>query len=168
MRAPLACYSEKYPWACSPPERMKITYEVAPAKAGAHCGSVERWIPAFAGMTSRGVILGGAPCDAESRSALKMLRARFLAEFTLSTQSEIPSLRSGQALRCAQDDSEGLGMTVRKRLSQRLVGRESICRRLRPWPLQVLRPRRTIAALNRTARRSFHCEQESRPLSQLL
>jgi len=39
-------------------------------------------------------------------------RARFLAEFTLSTQSEIPSLRSGQALRCAQDDSEGLGMTV--------------------------------------------------------
>jgi hypothetical protein len=34
-----------------------------------------------------------------------------LAEFTLSTQSEIPSLRSGQALRFAQDDSEGLGMT---------------------------------------------------------
>ena len=32
-------------------------------------------------------------------------RARFLAEFTLSTQSEI--------LRFAQDDSEGLGMTTR-------------------------------------------------------
>jgi len=31
-------------------------------------------------------------------------RARFLAEFTLSTQSEI--------LRCAQDDTEGLGMTA--------------------------------------------------------
>jgi hypothetical protein len=31
-------------------------------------------------------------------------RARFLAEFTLSTQSEI--------LRFAQDDSEGLGMTL--------------------------------------------------------
>jgi len=28
--------------------------------------------------------------------------AGFLAEFTLSTQSEIPSLRSGQALRFAQ------------------------------------------------------------------
>jgi hypothetical protein len=39
-------------------------------------------------------------------------RARFLAEFTLSTQSEIPSLRSGRALRFAQDDSEGLGMTL--------------------------------------------------------
>jgi hypothetical protein len=57
-------------------------------------------------------------------------RTRFLAEFTLSTQNEIPSLRSGQALRGvyperqseilrsaqndkrrAQDDSEGLGMT---------------------------------------------------------
>ncbi|SPE25128.1 hypothetical protein SBA2_250048 [Acidobacteriia bacterium SbA2] len=60
----------------------------------------------------------------------KQNRARFLAEFTQSTQSEIPSLRSGQALRGvyaerqseilrsaqndkrrAQDDSEGLGMT---------------------------------------------------------
>jgi hypothetical protein len=39
------------------------------------------------------------------------IRARFLAEFTLGTQSEIPSLRSGQALRFAQDDSEGLGKT---------------------------------------------------------
>ena len=69
--------------------------------------------------------------DEESRSALKILRARFLAEFTLSAQSETPSLRSGQALRGvyperqseilrsaqndkrrAQDDSEGLGMTA--------------------------------------------------------
>ena len=32
------------------------------------------------------------------------IRARFLAEFTLSGQSEI--------LRCAQDDSDGLVMTV--------------------------------------------------------
>ena len=57
---------------------------------------------------------GGAG-DEESRTALKILRARFLAEFTLSTQSEIPSLRSGRALRFAQDDSEGLGMTVLRR-----------------------------------------------------
>jgi len=47
-------------------------------------------------------------------------RARFLAEFTLSTQSEIPSLRSGQALRCAQDDSEGLGMTSNFKAAKRL------------------------------------------------
>jgi hypothetical protein len=33
-----------------------------------------------------------------------LIGARFLAEFTLSGQSEI--------LRCAQDDSEGLGMTT--------------------------------------------------------
>ena len=59
---------------------------------------------------------GGAG-DEESRTALKILRARFLAEFTLSTQSEIPSLRSGRALRFAQDDSEGLGMTLRRRFS---------------------------------------------------
>jgi len=75
----------------------------------------------------------GAVGDEESRAALRMLRARFLAEFTLSTQTEIPSLRSGQALRGvyperqseilrsaqndkrrAQDDSEGLGMTALK------------------------------------------------------
>jgi hypothetical protein len=45
--------------------------------------------------------------DEESRTALKILRARFLAEFTLSGQSEIllPRLRD-------QDDSEGLGMTA--------------------------------------------------------
>jgi hypothetical protein len=35
---------------------------------------------------------------------LRQTRARFLAKFTLSTQSEI--------LRFAQDDSEGLGMTA--------------------------------------------------------
>ena len=46
--------------------------------------------------------------DEESRSGWAHrwppVRARFLAEFTLSGQSEI--------LRCAQDDSEGLGMTL--------------------------------------------------------
>jgi hypothetical protein len=57
----------------------------------------------------------GAVGDEESRPALRILRARFLAEFTLSTQSEIPPLRSGQALRFAQDDSEGLGVTALKR-----------------------------------------------------
>ncbi len=41
--------------------------------------------------------------DEESRTAF-VFRARFLAEFALSTQSEI--------LRFAQDDSEGLGMTA--------------------------------------------------------
>ena len=41
--------------------------------------------------------------DEESCTAKTSFRARFLAEFTLSDQSEI--------LRCAQDDSEGLGMT---------------------------------------------------------
>jgi hypothetical protein len=40
----------------------------------------------------------GGPGAIEERT-----RARFLAEFTLSGQCEI--------LRCAQDDSEGLGMT---------------------------------------------------------
>jgi len=51
---------------------------------------------------------GISPCAGSDD--LPKIRARFLAEFTLSAQSEIPSLRSGQALRCAQDDSEGLGM----------------------------------------------------------
>ena len=37
---------------------MKI--RVVPAKAGTHGGWGERWIPAFAGMTSPGVIFGGA------------------------------------------------------------------------------------------------------------
>jgi len=37
------------------------------------------------------------------RSEDEKIRARFFAEFTVSTQSEI--------LRCAQDDSEGLRMT---------------------------------------------------------
>ena len=46
----------------------------------------------------------GAAGDEESRIALKILRARFLAEFILSGQSEI--------LRFAQNDSEGLGMTA--------------------------------------------------------
>ena len=51
----------------------------------------------------------GATGDEESRTALKTFRARFLAEFTLRTQSEF--------LRFAQDDSEGLRMTVSRRFS---------------------------------------------------
>ena len=47
----------------------------------------------------------GAAGDEESRpDQIGVSRERFLAEFTLSGQSEI--------LRCAQDDSEGLGMTM--------------------------------------------------------
>jgi len=53
---------------------------------------------------SIGLSFRGAAGDEESRTALTTFRARFLAEFTLSAQSEI--------LRFAQDDSEGLGMTV--------------------------------------------------------
>ena len=58
---------------------------------------------------SFGVSFRGAAGDEESRIVLKTLRARFLAEFTLSGQSEIllPRLRD-------QDDSEGLGMTAWK------------------------------------------------------
>jgi len=71
--------------------------------------------PFFSPMDSRfrgnDVAFGGVAGDEESRSVLKILRATFLAEFTLSTQSEI--------LRFAQDDSEGLGMTVRSRFSHR-------------------------------------------------
>jgi hypothetical protein len=65
-----------------------------------------------------GVIFGKASGDEESRSALKMLRARFLAAFTLSTQSEI--------LRCAQDDSEGLGMTVQRMFAHRARSRTEL------------------------------------------
>jgi len=73
----------------------------------------------------------GAGGEEESRTALKTSKARLLAEFTPSAQSEIPSVRSGQArrgvyperqseiLRSAQndkrrarDESEGLGMTA--------------------------------------------------------
>jgi hypothetical protein len=52
--------------------------------------------------------------------------ARFLAEFTRSTQSEI--------LRCAQDDSEGLGMT---RIFKTRMGERAPCSLLRhkqEWP----------------------------------
>jgi hypothetical protein len=35
---------------------MKITHVVAPAKAGVHFQFGTQWIPAFAGMTSPGVI----------------------------------------------------------------------------------------------------------------
>jgi hypothetical protein len=61
--------------------------------------------------------------DEESRIALKTLRARFLAEFTLSGQSEI--------LRCAQDDSEGLGMTAWKGFPA--------ARSTTTWPLSAYR-----------------------------
>jgi hypothetical protein len=46
----------------------------------------------------------GAEGDEETRTAVKTFKARFLAEFNLSTQSEM--------LRFAQDDREGLGITV--------------------------------------------------------
>jgi hypothetical protein len=49
--------------------------------------------------------------DEESRpDQIGVSRARFLAEFTLSGQSEI--------LRCAQDDSEGIGMTTFTKIFQ--------------------------------------------------
>jgi hypothetical protein len=47
--------------------------------------------------------------DEESRIVLKTLRARFLAQFTLNGQGEIP--------RFARNDSEGLGMTAWKGFS---------------------------------------------------
>jgi hypothetical protein len=54
----------------------------------------------------------GAAGDEESRpDPIGVPRGRFLAEFTLSGQSEI--------LRCAQDDSEGLGMIRQLTDSQR-------------------------------------------------
>jgi len=67
------------------------------------------------------VIFGRAAGDEEPGGALKILRPRLLAKSTLATQSEIPSLRSGQALRCAQDDSEGLGVTVQRRFPHPLL-----------------------------------------------
>jgi hypothetical protein len=80
-----ACHSEEFPWAFGPPEPMKISV-VVPAKAGTHCESGERWIPAFAGMTSPGGIFRRAPGDEASRSALENI------------QSEIP--------RCARNDKK--------------------------------------------------------------
>jgi hypothetical protein len=78
--------------------------------------------------------------------ALKALRASFLAEFTLSTQSEIPSLRSGQALRSALDDSEGLGMTARTRfLRKRVRPGYSVSQSLRRTSCQ--RSRHSLAAI---------------------
>jgi hypothetical protein len=64
-----------------------------------------------------------------------------LSSFAIShfhRQSEIPSLRSGQALRCAQDDSEGLRMTGWLILSQPLA----------PWAT-FLRPRRRASEADR-------------------
>jgi hypothetical protein len=54
------------------------------------------------------------PAGEESRNSF-VFRARFLAEFTLSGQRE--------TLRCAQDDSEGLGMTTLTSVFQHLVKR---------------------------------------------
>ena len=55
----------------------------------------------------------GATGDEESRSALRLLRARFLAEFTLSGRA-----RSFAALRMT---SEGLGMTALRDFFRSLV-----------------------------------------------
>jgi len=66
---------------------------VVPAQAGTHVR--KNWIPAFAGMTSPGVTLRRAE--------------RGISHCVENTQSEI--------LRCAQDDSKGLGMTLKTRLS---------------------------------------------------
>jgi hypothetical protein len=49
---------------------------------------------------------------------MKMRRARFFAQFILSGQSEI--------LRCAQDDSEGLRMTVGEHFSAACATRVDI------------------------------------------
>jgi hypothetical protein len=72
--------------------------------------------PFFTPMDSRfrgnDVIFEGATGDEESRTALERIQSEIPRGFTLSAQSEIPSLRSGQALRCAQDDSEGLRTTA--------------------------------------------------------
>jgi len=49
-----------------------------------------QWIPAFAGMTRPGVIFRRAAGDEESRSALKMLRARFLASLGTTVRRRFP------------------------------------------------------------------------------
>jgi hypothetical protein len=57
----------------------------------------------------------GAAGDEEScPDQIGVPRGRFLAEFTLSGQSEI--------LRCAQDDSEGLGVTTFAKVFPHPVG----------------------------------------------
>jgi len=63
------------------------------------------------------VISGRAAGDEES-GIVFVFNARFRAEFNRSAQSQIPSLRSGQALRCAQDDSEVPGMTASPEIFQ--------------------------------------------------
>jgi hypothetical protein len=63
----------------------------------------------FRGNDRKGAIFRRVAGDEESRTALK------------TNQSEIPSLRSGQALRRAQDDSEGLGVTSKQLFPQRPV-----------------------------------------------
>ena len=77
---------------------MKFIVVVTPAKAGVHRGKMD------SRFRGNDLTFGEARNLALIRGASKPTsRARFLAEFTLSTQSEV--------LRCAQDDSEGLGMT---------------------------------------------------------
>jgi len=73
-----------------------VTSIVVPAQAGTHF----RWIPAFTGMTG----LSTEPSEASAFISLKTNKCRFLADLSLSTQSEI--------LRPGQDDSEGLEMTA--------------------------------------------------------
>ena len=51
--------SRELPLAFGPRDVMKISL-VVPAKAGTHFRSGTQWIPAFAGMTSRSLIFGGA------------------------------------------------------------------------------------------------------------
>jgi hypothetical protein len=71
-------------------------------------------------------VMFGRAAGGEESGIVFVFSARFLAEFTLSAQSQIPSLRSGQALRAvyperserAQDDSEGPGMTASPEIFQ--------------------------------------------------
>ena len=76
-------------------------------------GQVGRWAGGEMGRSadSESTVRHAERSEACAFAALRTNKCRFFAEFTPSTQSEIPSLRSGQALRSAQDDSEGLGMT---------------------------------------------------------
>ncbi|SPE27191.1 hypothetical protein SBA2_330001 [Acidobacteriia bacterium SbA2] len=85
-------------------------------------------------------------------------RAKFLAESTLSTQSEIPSLRSGQALRAvyperserAQDHSEGLGMTGNFKAARHSIEGSACSPRVRPCPFRTSQTPKTGANWTRT------------------
>ena len=73
-------HSEEFPWACGPPERTK-TASSSPRKRG----------PIVTPMDSRfrgnDVIFRRAAGDEESRSALKILRARFLGSLGMTVRS---------------------------------------------------------------------------------